>query len=126
MAQHNELGIAGERLAREYLLKQGYAIGGENIVICGVELDFIAIKDNRIAFVEVKTRSSDFTDPLDAVDHKKQCRLARAADRYIRIYNIPREPQFDIITVIGDPVNNVAGCRLTHYADAFRPPLMSR
>lgn len=74
MAEHNELGKWGEEVAREHLLKQGYAIGGENIRVAGVEIDFIATRDDTICFVEVKTRATDFTDPIEAVDSRKRRR----------------------------------------------------
>ena len=119
MARHNELGAWGEKVAREYLLVQGYAIGAENLRVGNYEIDFIAMKDDRIVFVEVKTRSTDYTDPLEAVDARKRARLVRAADEYIRSMNIPHEPQFDIITVIGNPEKY----EIEHFADAFFPPL---
>lgn len=122
MAKHNELGAWGERIAREFLLTQGYAIGGENTKVGNYEIDFIAMKDDRIVFVEVKTRSDDSYDPLDAVDERKRARLVRAADEYIRSMDIPLEPQFDIITVVGRPES---GWRVDHYPDAFYPPMRS-
>ncbi|MCM1293711.1 MAG: YraN family protein [Bacteroides sp.] len=120
MAQHNEIGKWGEDVAREYLITKGYAIANSNQRIGHKEIDIIAIKDNRIVFVEVKTRSTDFVDPAEAVDAKKISRIARAADRYIQSYDIKHEPQFDIITVVGTPET---GHTLTHYEDAFLPPL---
>lgn len=120
MARHNELGAWGERIAREFLLSKGYAIGGENTKIGNFEMDFIAMKDNRIVFVEVKTRSSDLYDPVAAVDRRKRARIVRAADAYIRSYDIPLEPQFDIITIIGTPETS---WRVEHFPDAFRPEL---
>lgn len=121
MARHNELGAWGEKVAREYLLTQGYAIGGENTRIGNYEIDFIAMKDDRIVFVEVKTRSTDYVDPLEAVDSRKRARLVRAADEYIRSMNIRLEPQFDIITVVGYPEKY----EIEHFPDAFFPPLRS-
>lgn len=120
MASHNELGKWGEEIARNYLLTQGYAISGENIRIAGIELDFIAMKDDAICFVEVKTRASDFTDPADAIDRKKRARIIRAADTYMRAYEIPLEPRFDIIIVIGTPET---GYTIEHIPDAFLPTL---
>lgn len=64
MATHNILGSWGEKLAREHLLRQGYTIVDSNVKIGHNEIDFIATFRNRIIFVEVKTRSDDFADPL--------------------------------------------------------------
>lgn len=120
MALHNEIGKWGEDLARDYLIGKGYAIMEQNQRVGHKEIDIIAIKGNRIVFVEVKTRTTDFVDPEDAIDAKKIARLTKAADRYIQTYNIRHEPQFDIITIIGSPTTPY---RLTHYEDAFFAPL---
>lgn len=123
MARHNQLGEWGERIAREHLLSLGYAIGVENARMGGVEIDFIAFKDDLVCFVEVKTRSSDFADPLEAVDNRKRARMVRAADTYLRDNDIPLEPRFDIIIVIGTPAT---GHTVEHIPDAFLPPLSTR
>lgn len=122
MADHNELGKWGEEVARSYLLTQGYAIGGENIRVAGVEIDFIAMKDEYICFVEVKTRATDFIDPADAIDKRKRSRMVRAADAYMRSYDIPLEPRFDLVLVIGNPLNYT----VEHIPDAFLPTLNNR
>lgn len=122
MANHNELGKWGEKVARDYLLTQGYAISGENIRVAGVEIDFIAMKDDAICFVEVKTRSTDFTDPADAIDSRKRSRLVKAADTYMRSYDIPLEPRFDLVLVIG----NQNSFTVEHIPDAFLPSLNNR
>lgn len=120
MARHNELGKWGERLATDYLISNGYAIIGQNVKIGSYEIDIIVSKDDRIAFVEVKTRSTDVGDPVDAVDEKRVRRMARAADSYLRSKQIKAEPQFDVITIVGE----VGGeFKLVHYPDAFFPPL---
>lgn len=119
MAGHNELGAWGEQVAREHLLTQGYAIAAQNIRYGGVEIDFIATKDDRICFVEVKTRRTDFNDPLSAVDARKRARMARAADAYMRQYDLPLQPQFDLIFVVGGP----GAYSLEHIPDAFWPGL---
>ncbi|MCM1355312.1 MAG: YraN family protein [Staphylococcus sp.] len=122
MASHNELGRWGEEIAREHLLTLGYAISGENMRIAGVEIDFIAMKDDVIAFVEVKTRANDFTDPADAIDSRKRRRLVKAADTYMRSYNLPHEPRFDIVLIIGNPLHY----EIEHIPDAFLPELDNR
>lgn len=123
MARHNRLGTWGEQLAREFMLRQGYAIAGENVCVGNYEIDFIAYKDDRIIFVEVKTRSTDFVDPTEAVTPAKMKRLSRAADSYIRSHNILHEPQIDVITVIGTPSMAPGEVVITHYPDAFMPPI---
>ncbi|MDE6116692.1 MAG: YraN family protein [Duncaniella sp.] len=115
MAEHNETGKWGEKVARDYLLAQGYAIMGENVRIGNMEIDIIAMKDSSICFVEVKTRSTDFKDAADAVDSRKRSRMVRAADAYVRAYDIPHDPQLDIILVIGNPMKYT----LEHIPDAF-------
>ncbi len=122
MALHNEVGAWGEGVARDFLLAKGYAIGEQNLKVGNYEIDFIARKDDRIVFVEVKTRSSRGYDPLEAVDERKIRRLVRAADEYIRARQIRHEPQFDIITVIG---SEQGGYEIEHFPDAFFPPLQS-
>lgn len=119
MARHNLTGEWGEKVAREYLLAQGYAIGGENTRIGNYEIDFIAMKDDVVAFVEVKTRTEPEFDPLEAVDSRKRARLARAADAYMNASNLPLSPRFDIITIIGTPEDY----EIEHFPDAFMPPL---
>ncbi|MDE6383065.1 MAG: YraN family protein [Paramuribaculum sp.] len=120
MAEHNRLGVWGENLAREYLIANGYAIVNLNMRVGHKEVDLVAQKGSRIIFVEVKTRSTDFVDPLEAVDDKKIRRMVRVADAYVSQLVHPFEPQFDIITIVGTPET---GHRLTHYPDAFMPPL---
>ncbi len=71
MARHNDLGEWGERLAREYLIANGYTVIDNNLHVGHKELDIVATKDNRMVFVEVKTRSSNLDDALDAVDSRK-------------------------------------------------------
>jgi len=72
MAEHNELGKKGEELAVEYLQQNGYKILDRNWTFQKAEIDIIATKENILAIVEVKTRSSlDFGSPQDFVDAKK-------------------------------------------------------
>lgn len=123
MARHNETGAWGERVAREYLLTKGYSLAAENVKVGRVEIDIIATHLNRICFVEVKTRSDNFIDPLEAIDSRKRARMVRAADSWMRQYgDLPLEPQFDIIIIIGTPENHT----LEHIPDAFYPELSPR
>lgn len=121
MAEHNETGRWGERVACNFLVGKGYAIKETNWRMPPYEIDIVAMKGNRIVFVEVKTRSDDFLDPIDAVDKRKMANMTRAANAFVNHYDIPHEVQFDIITITGDQENY----KIEHYPDAFYPPLRS-
>ncbi|WP_298137935.1 YraN family protein [Flavobacterium sp.] len=100
MAEHNELGKIGEKLAVEYLQKNGYEILETNWVFQKAEIDIIAQKENVIAIVEVKTRSSiDFGLPQDFVKPNKIQFLVKAANEYIISNDLDFEIRFDIIAI---------------------------
>ena len=100
MAEHNDLGKSGENAAVAYLEQKGYLIRDRNWRRGHFELDIVAAKDNELIVVEVKTRSDTlFAAPEDAVDLPKIKRTVRAADAYIRLFQIDTPVRFDIITV---------------------------
>jgi putative endonuclease len=125
MAKHNELGKRGEELAFLHLMKEGFVIHERNWRFKKEEIDIIAEKDNRIIFVEVKTRSSDdIENPEDAVTIQKQRFLINAGDAYIQSKEIELEAQFDIITIILNPISGQF--LLNHIPEAFHPTLNTR
>lgn len=104
MAEHNELGKKGEELAVEYLQQNGYEILDRNWVFQKAEIDIIAQKNDVLAIVEVKTRSSlDFGSPQDFVKPKKIQLLIKAVNAYINYrekdFEEDLEIRFDIIAV---------------------------
>lgn len=119
MARHNDTGRWGEDTACAYLATKGYAIAERNWKSGHYEIDIIAFHGQRIVFVEVKTRSDDGDDPLDAIDRRKALRLIKAAQAYITQRDINHEMQFDIIAING----NASDYRLEHIEDAFESPL---
>lgn len=119
MARHNYVGKWGEDLAVDYLVRKGYAIVERNWKLNHFEIDIIAMFSNRIVFVEVKTRTSQDDDPLEAIDRRKMSRMARAANTFIVNSNFHNEVQFDIIAINGD----MHDYQIEHIPDAFLPPL---
>ena len=102
MARHNQLGKTGEERAAEYLISKGYIIRDINWRSGKMELDLVAYRDTTLVVVEVKTRSNlDFLRPEEAVTLRKIKNIVRATDAYIRLFNIPFEVRFDIITLVG-------------------------
>jgi putative endonuclease len=100
MAEHNELGKLGEELAVEFLQKEGYEILETNWTFQKAEVDIIAKKENILAIVEVKTRSSlEFGLPQDFVKPKKIQLLVKAVNEYVVTNDLDIEVRFDIIAV---------------------------
>ena len=101
MADHNDLGNYGEKLALEYLVSKGYKILETNWQFMHKEIDIIALKAPFIVIVEVKTRRTNyFGEPFMFVNNAKQKHLIKAADAYITRFNIQEEARFDIISVL--------------------------
>lgn len=89
MTIKRQVGDFGEEITAEYLEKNGYRILDRNYSKPFGEIDIIAIKDDLIAFVEVKTRKSDaFAYAAEAVDFYKQQRIRRASQAYLMEKNI--------------------------------------
>ena len=100
MADHNDLGKLGEEMAVEFLQKNGYKILETNWTFQKAEVDIIAKKENTLAIIEVKTRSSlDFGLPQDFVKPKKIQLLVKAVNGYVVSNNLDVEVRFDIIAV---------------------------
>ena len=116
MAEHNELGKRGEALAAEYLQEKGYAILTTNWVFQKAEIDILAQKENTLAVVEVKTRSSiDFGLPQDFVKPKKIQLLVKAVNAYVSENDLDLEVRFDIIAISKKGQEFV----IEHLTDAF-------
>lgn len=116
MAKHNELGELGEDLAVEELEKNGYEIVERNWRYKKAEIDIIARKDEVLAIVEVKTRSSDyFGDPQDFVNTKKIKMLVEAVNEYVNSKDLEVEVRFDIMAII----INENKLTIEHLEDAF-------
>lgn len=126
MAEHNELGKLGEEMAVEFLEKNGYKILETNWTFQKAEIDIIAQKENTLAIVEVKTRSSiDFGLPQDFVKPKKIQLLVKAVDAYVNRNNLDIEVRFDIIAITASVRPSVSGHKegksfaIEHLIDAF-------
>ena len=120
MAEHIELGEKGEELARKYLREKGYKIIKTNWRFGKDEIDIIAIDNDYLVIVEVKTRTSTyFAEPEFAVNKKKQRFLIRAAHAYIIKNDIDLETRFDIISIVITSQKT----HINHIDHAFYPTL---
>ena len=96
------VGKRGEDLVCRHLKKAGYRILERNFRARFGEVDIIALKKGHIAFVEVKTRSTDaFGSPAESVGYKKQKSLILAAKEYMmKNENADAGCSFDVAEVI--------------------------
>lgn len=95
------LGRKGERLAGEYLRRQGYRIIAENFRTRLGEIDLIAKDRDTLAFVEVKTRSDKtHGSPLEAVTTNKQRQISKVALQYLCQEKLSDSPaRFDVVSI---------------------------
>ena len=117
MAQHNDLGKEGENLAVAFLEKNGYEILERNWTFQKAEIDIIAQKNEILAVVEVKTRSSiDFGLPQDFVKPKKIQLLVKAVNEYVISNDLDLKIRFDIIAIHKNVLQKFV---IEHIEDAF-------
>ena len=120
MAEHNELGKEGELRAQSFLRTNGYAIRDCNWRFGKIELDIVAMKDQLLVVVEVKSRSTEyFEHPKDTITNAKIRRTVEAAHEYVLSHHLDVDVRFDVISV----VPSKEGYEIEHIEDAFFPPI---
>lgn len=122
MAEHNEIGKIGERLAKTFLMKQGFVILDQNYTVRQGELDIIAKKDNIIHVVEVKSikvRDCNSIDnlsihPEENLTFSKWSKILIATEIYLHHKNISTETphQVDLACVYIDTEKKEGRVRL--------------
>lgn len=108
----SQIGKLGEDLAANFLVRRGYRLVSSNFkvpigrnrrgVAVSGEIDLIALDEDVLCFIEVKTRSSDeFASPLSAVDVRKQRQITRTARIYRKIFNLQSfKFRYDVVSII--------------------------
>lgn len=106
------VGEKGERLAAEFLEKNGYRIVLANFKVpvgrnsngaeVTGEIDIIALDGDTLCFVEVKTRvANDFAEPSAAVTLRKQRQITRTAKVYRRIFELTEmQYRYDVVSIV--------------------------
>ncbi len=124
MGQHSawraRFGRAAERHAEKWLTREGLRVIDRRFRRAGGEVDLVALDgEGVLVFIEVKARRSDrFGAPSEAVDARKQRRLARAAAAFLRQYDGPYGSiRFDVVALLTDGRGKL---RTEWVRDAFR------
>jgi putative endonuclease len=117
-----ETGKLGEQAAFRYLEAEGYEVIVCNWRCRSGEIDIIARQEERIVFVEVRTRRAGgkFGTAAESVDYRKQRKIRDTAQVYLR--SIGRQAaaiRFDVITVLLTAEQGEPGVTCRHYPAAF-------
>ncbi len=118
------VGQIGENLAAQYLMRRGFRLVCSNfkvpigrnrrgVAVTG-EIDLIALNENLLCFIEVKTRSSDeFASPLAAVDLRKQRQITRTAKIYRKIFGLQNTNfRYDVVSIV---LNDKKSPKIEHF-----------
>ncbi len=100
-----DIGKAGEKIAADYLKKNGYRIDELNYRCPIGEIDIIAHDRNDVVFVEVKSRKSDALGyPEEAVGNKKQRKMSQLALWYLQEKKLDKTcARFDVVAILSLP-----------------------
>jgi len=114
----SELGKAGERVAEDYLKRQGCEILFRRYRGAGKEIDLVVRDGKTIVFVEVKTDTSGrFGPPETWVTPRKQQAIIKAARSFIAT----QEPNADgyRFDVVGVTIRGTGLPEVIHIRNAF-------
>ena len=103
-----EEGYLQEEKAVQYLKQNGYRILQRNFYSRYGEIDIIARDKEYLVFIEVKYRKSERGGhPVEAVDVRKQERICKTAQWFLKRYGYNQETpcRFDVVAILGDDVN---------------------
>lgn len=116
MAKHHKFGEEGEKAAQEYLQGKGYELIETNYQLHPYEVDIIALHEQTVVFIEVKTRQTDiYGHPIEFITGKKEQNLIKVADYYLQYIRPNMEGRFDVITLYKKDGEFI----LEHFVNAF-------
>ena len=125
LSKNRDLGYLAEEYAARFLKKHGYRIVERNLREAYKEVDIVALKKGRIAFVEVKAgKIGSLESPENRVNLVKMKNVVTAAERYVKKLRAA-----GIITELFDIGFDVAAveygkdldvCKFKYYQDYYK------
>ena len=99
--KRRDTGILGEKLARDFLKKQGFSIIETNYRCPEGEVDLIARHQDYLVFVEVRAKTGPgFGSPEESITPAKQERLRAISAHYLQTHDgLPRKWRIDVVAV---------------------------
>lgn len=113
--KRSNYGYHAESFVCGYLEEKGCSIIKRNFKAEGGEVDIVASAGNYICFVEIKYRTNG-SCLEDAIDRKKQRRIIRSAEQFIRKTGCKLQPRFDAAFVSS---SDSGGLSLEYISNAF-------
>lgn len=110
-----KIGDKGESFAVKILETKGYEVLERNYRFKRCEIDIIALHNNLLIFIEVKSlHSFNHGYPEERVNQAKIDKLMEAAENYIYAINWQKDIRFDILSInLNEPEEYL------HIEDAF-------
>lgn len=100
MPYNKDTGNKGEELAAQALEERGFNILERNWQFSHWEVDIIAAYNERLHFIEVKTRTNQkFGYPEESITRDKMKTLKNAAEAYQEIHPEWKYIQFDVVAI---------------------------
>lgn len=99
--KRRDVGLLGEKLAKNFLKKRGYRILETNYRCPEGEIDIIARHKDSLVFIEVRTkRSLQFGSPEESITLTKMEKLRVVAAHYLQtLNNLPVSWRIDVVAV---------------------------
>jgi len=99
-----EKGNAAEELAKNYLYDNGFEILEQNFYSRFGEIDIIALKDDVLHFVEVKS-GEDYEKAIQNITPTKLSRLIKTGDVYMKKNATNIDYMYDAIIIVNDEIS---------------------
>ncbi len=121
---NRSLGRAGESVACDFLVKNGFSIVKRNYTVRGGEIDIIAEDEKYIIFVEVKTRTAGrsvekYGRGATAVNTVKKEHFLFAVKSYMRAFPSKKKPRIDVIEITLENFEGCVATKISHFPNAF-------
>ena len=93
--------MLGEKIACDFLGKNGYQVVEKNYRCRDGEVDIIAKQQETLVFIEVRTKKSFlFGSPEESITQKKKERMIAVAEHYKQNHeNLPPDWRIDVVAI---------------------------
>ena len=118
--KRRDVGILGEKLARDFLEKRCYQILQTNYRCPEGEIDIVASHKDSLVFIEVRTRKSlEFGTPEESITPAKMEKLRAVAAHYQQTHdNLPDSWRIDVVAIELDHRDKISRIELIENAVA--------